>query len=76
MVRVLSLCAIDRGFKPLSGQAKDYKIDISCFSAKHTALRSKNKDWMLRIRITCLSGATAEYLLTSLKHYNTQEISN
>jgi len=27
---------------------KDYKIGICCFSVKHTALRSKNKDWLVR----------------------------
>ena len=46
MVSVLSLCAIDRGFKPLSGQAKDYTIDISCFFAKYTVVRRKSKDWL------------------------------
>jgi hypothetical protein len=45
MVRVHALSAVDRGFKPRSGQTKDYKIDIYCFSAKHTALRRKIKDW-------------------------------
>ena len=25
---------------------KDYKIGICCFSAKHTALRRKSKDWL------------------------------
>jgi hypothetical protein len=39
---------VDRGLKPLSGQAKDYKIGICCFSAKHTALRSKSKNWLAR----------------------------
>ena len=29
----------DRGFEPRSGQIKDDKIGICCFSAKHTALR-------------------------------------
>ena len=33
-------------FKPWSGNIKDYKIDICCFCAKHTALRSKSKDWL------------------------------
>ena len=46
MVRVLSSSVVDRGFEPRSGQTKDYKIDICCFSAKHTALRSKSKDWL------------------------------
>jgi len=31
---------LDCGFESRSGQAKDYKIDICCFSAKHTVLRS------------------------------------
>jgi hypothetical protein len=33
---------------PRSGETKDYKIDICCFSAKHTALRRKSKDWFAR----------------------------
>ena len=36
------------GFEPRSGQAKDYKIGICCFSAKHAASRSKRKDWLAR----------------------------
>jgi hypothetical protein len=31
-----------------SGQTKDYEIGIFCFSAKHAALRRKNKDWLAR----------------------------
>jgi hypothetical protein len=27
-------------------QTKDCKISICCFSAKHAALRRKNKDWL------------------------------
>ena len=38
--------AVDLGFEPRSEQTKDYKIGICCFSAKHTALRSKSKDWL------------------------------
>jgi len=37
---------VDHGFKPRSGQSKDYKISICCFSVKHTALRRKSKDWL------------------------------
>ena len=48
MVRVLASSAVDRGFEPRSGQTKDYKIGICCFSAKHAALRRKNKDWSAR----------------------------
>jgi len=38
--------AVDRGFESQSGQTKDYEIVICCFSAKHAALRRKNKDWL------------------------------
>jgi hypothetical protein len=41
-------CGIDRGFEPRSGQTKDYNIGICYFSAKHAALRSKGKDWLVR----------------------------
>ena len=45
-VSVLTSSAVDRG----SGQTKDYKIGICCFSAKHAALRSNGKDWLARNR--------------------------
>ena len=48
MVSVLTSSVVDRGFKPRSGQTKDYKIGICCFSAKHAALRRKSKDWLTR----------------------------
>ena len=48
MVSVLASSAIDHGFKPWSGQTKDYKIGICCFSAKHAALWRKSKDWLAR----------------------------
>jgi hypothetical protein len=48
MVSVLTSSAVDRGFEPQLGQPKDYKIDICCFSTKHTALRRKRKDWLAR----------------------------
>ena len=31
-----------------SGQTKDYKIGICCFSAKHAAIRRKSKDGLAR----------------------------
>jgi hypothetical protein len=40
MIRVLASSAVDQGFDHQSGQTKDYKIGICCFSAKHAALRS------------------------------------
>ena len=44
MVSVLASSAVDRIFKHRSGQNKDNKIGICCFSAKHAALRKKSKD--------------------------------
>ena len=48
MVGVLASSEVDRGFEPHSGQTKDYKFGICCFSAKHAALRRKSKDWLAR----------------------------
>jgi hypothetical protein len=48
IVSVLTSSVVDSGFKPWSGQTKDYKIGICCFSAKHVALRRKSKDWLAR----------------------------
>ena len=44
IIRMLALSEVDRGLNPRSGQTKDYKIGICCFSAKHAALRRKNTD--------------------------------
>jgi hypothetical protein len=46
MVSVLASSAVDRWFEPRSGQNKDYKIGIYCFSANHAALRKNSKDWL------------------------------
>jgi hypothetical protein len=45
-------------FESRSGQTKDYKIGICCFSVEHVSLRrkSKAKTGWLRIRIMCPSG--------------------
>ena len=48
MVSVRALSVVDSGFEPLSGQTKDYKISICCFSAKHATLRRKSRDWLAR----------------------------
>jgi hypothetical protein len=45
MVSVLASRAVDRGFNPDRVNPKT-KIGICCFSSKHTALRSKSKDWL------------------------------
>jgi hypothetical protein len=46
MVSVLASSAVERWFESRSGQTKDYKIGICCFSAKHAPLRRKSKDWL------------------------------
>jgi hypothetical protein len=48
MVSVLASSAVDRGFEPESSHTKNYKITICCFSAKHAALRRKNKNGLAR----------------------------
>ena len=40
----VALSAVGCGFEPWSGQTKDYKIGICCFSAiKHTALNKERE---------------------------------
>ena len=46
MVRLLSSSVVYCLLEPRSGQTKDYKISMCCFSAKHAALRRKSKDWL------------------------------
>jgi hypothetical protein len=48
MVSVLASSAVDRELEPRSGQTKDYKIGMRCFSAKHAAVRRKSNDWLAR----------------------------
>ena len=45
---VLASSVVDPGIESLSGQTKDYKISICCFSCKHAALRRTSKDWLAR----------------------------
>ena len=48
-VRMLALSVVNnRGFESQSGQIKDYKIGICCFSAEHAALKIKSNDWLAR----------------------------
>ena len=58
MVSMLVSSAVDHRFEPQSGQTKDYEIGICCFSAKHAALREREKTEWLGIRIMCQRGAT------------------
>jgi hypothetical protein len=51
MVSVLASSVVDRQFEPRSpsGQTKDFKIDICCFSAKHAAVRVSAISWREQI---------------------------
>ena len=48
MAIMIASSAVGRGFDPRSGQTKDCKIGMCCFSAKHAALRRKSKNWLAR----------------------------
>jgi hypothetical protein len=48
MVSVLASSVVDHGLEPRSGQTKDYKIGICCFSAKQATLKRKSKDGLAR----------------------------
>ena len=48
VVSVVTPSPVDREFEHWSGQTKDDKIDICCFSVKHAALRKKRKHWLPR----------------------------
>jgi hypothetical protein len=48
MFSVLASSAENRSFEQRSGQTKDYKIGMCCFSAKHAALRRKGKNLLAR----------------------------
>ena len=48
MISMLASSVVDHGFESLSGNTKDYKMDICCFSAKHAPLRRKSTDWLAR----------------------------
>ena len=50
------LSVVIHGLELWSGQTKDFKIDICCFSAKHASLRRKNKDGLAKNqdKVTCL----------------------
>ena len=48
MVTMLASSVVGHGLEPQSGQSKDYKNGICCFSAKHAELKRKSKDWLAR----------------------------
>ena len=45
---MLTSSAVVHGIKPLSGQTKDYKSCVCCFSVKHAVFRGESKDWYSR----------------------------
>ena len=47
-VMVIISSVVDPVLAPISGQTKNYKIDICCFSANHAAFRRKSKEWLAR----------------------------
>jgi len=44
MASVLASSSVDRVFEPWSGQTKEYRISICCFSAKNATVRNRSKD--------------------------------
>ena len=57
MVSIVASSGLDRGVKSWSGQTKDHKIGICCFSAKHSALMRKRQDWFAQNQNYVFSGA-------------------
>jgi len=55
MVSIVASSGLDRGVKSWSGQTKDYKVGICCFSAKHAALMRKRQDWFARNQMYVLA---------------------
>ena len=55
MVSIVASSGLDRGVKSCSGQTKDYKVGICCFSAKHAALMRKRQDWFARNQMYVLA---------------------
>ena len=58
IISVFASSAVDCGLGPRSGQTRDYKIDICCFSTKHDELRRKSKYWLVWNEMNLPSGAT------------------
>ena len=58
MISMPSSGMVDSGFESWSGLTKYCKNGIRCFFAMHAALRSKNKDVLLGIRIMFQNRAT------------------
>ena len=62
---VLASSAVDRGFERRSGQTKDYKIGICCFSTRHAACcSSKKQTSSSHGKLTCSRHDIVEKLLS------------
>jgi hypothetical protein len=48
MVSMPTSTAEKHGFESRSRPSKDYEIGIYCFSAKHTVLTTKSKEWLVQ----------------------------
>ena len=78
MVSVLASPRLDLGFEPRSGQTKNYRIGICCFSAKHAVLRRKSKDWLSRNQVYCVRVGRHVYQRTAVSvsyHYKNPTLS-
>ena len=56
MVSTLATRVVYCGSELKSGQTKDYIIGICCFSAKHAALRRKDRYWLALNQDTVFKG--------------------
>jgi hypothetical protein len=74
MTGVLASSAVDCGFEPRSGQAKVYKDDLCCFSAKHAASMRKKKDWLTRNQDNVLEYGDMSTRGLLFKRVNTMQI--
>jgi Flp pilus assembly protein TadB len=64
MNRLLASSVVDRGFEPRSGQTKDNKIGICCFTAKYTGLRRIHTRYLLLFCIVLCCVFVGSVLLT------------
>jgi hypothetical protein len=69
MVSVLTSGVVERGFEQRSGQTKDFKIGICCFSTKHaySLLNSLYEVWS---KVFCKSNRTTSKLTALISYGN------
>jgi len=71
-VSMLTSSAVVHGIKPLSGQTKDYKSCVCCFSVKHAVFRGESKDWFSQESDWCVQVKRHVYSRTVVsvsRHY-------